>query len=122
MKRFAGAALAGLMGVLTATGAAADAYEAMFWAHGIEISDTLREADRAVAAGDYKRAKDLLTPLAWGGDADAQVMLGIMYANEHVPEVKDSNYFVAQTLICTAHAEGHPIARDIATEAGDLCD
>ena len=112
MKKFAGAALAGLMAVLTATGAAGGAYEDMFSVYGIPMSDTLREADRAVAAGDYKRAEDLLLPLADGGDADAMVMLAAMYANEQVFKDRDGNAYVVNALLCAAHAKGHPIARD----------
>jgi TPR repeat protein len=120
MKRFAGAALAGLMAALTATGAAADAYEAMFAVYGIPMSDTLQEADRAVAAGDYERAQDLLAPLADGGDADAQVMLGLMYMNEQVAEVRDGHPLVAKFLICAAYKQGQVLAQEIAT--GGACD
>jgi hypothetical protein len=114
MKRFAGAALAGLMGVLAAPGAAGGLYEAIFSSYGIPMSDTLQEADEAVAAGDYKRAEDLLIPLADGGDADAQVMLGMMYANEQLFSDRDGNAYIVHALVCAAHAEGHPIARNIA--------
>jgi TPR repeat protein len=120
MKRFAGAALAGLMAVLTATGAAAGTYDNMFFVFGIEMSATLQEADEAVTRGDYKRAEDLLIPLADGGDADAQFMLGMMYFNEQVSEVKDGNAFVAKFLICAAYTQGHVLAQEIAT--GGVCD
>jgi len=120
MKRLAGAALSGLMGVLAAGPAVADTYKNMFFVFGIPMSDTLQQADRAVAAGDYKRAEDLLTPLADGGDADAQVMLGMMYANGQVAEVKDGNGYVAKFLICAAHAQGHALAQEVAS--GGVCD
>lgn len=120
MRRIAGAALGGLMGILAATGTAADTYEAMFYAYGIPMSDTLREADRAVAAGDYKRAEDLLIPLADGGDVDAQFMLGMMHANGQVAEVNDGNGFVAKFLICAAYDQGHALAQEVAK--GGVCD
>jgi TPR repeat protein len=122
MRRFAGAALAGLWGVLAAVPAVADTYKTMFlvFVYGIPMSDTLQQADRAVAAGDYQRAQALLTPLADGGDADAQVMLGMMYANGQVAEVKDGNGYVAKFLICAAYKQGHLLAQEVAT--GGVCD
>ena len=114
MRQISRAVRAGLIGGLVATGAAAGTYDKMFFVYGIEMSATLQEADAAVTRGDYKRAEDLLIPLADGGDADAQVMLGMMYANEQAFKDRGGNAYIVHALVCAAHAEGHPIARNIA--------
>jgi len=61
------------------------------FAIGNAAANPLARADAAYARGDYLRAVNILTPLAFAGDARAQALLGFMF--EHgfgAPQVYDS--------------------------------
>jgi len=54
-------------------------------------ADPLARADAAFARGDYLRAVNILTPLAFGGDPRAQAFLGFMFEHGYgAPQVYDS--------------------------------
>jgi len=54
-------------------------------------ANPLAHADAAFARGDYVRAVNILTPLAFGGDARAQALLGFMFEHGYgAPQVYDS--------------------------------
>ena len=54
-------------------------------------ANPLARADAAFARGDYVRAVNILTPLAFGGDARAQALLGFMFEHGYgAPQVYDS--------------------------------
>ena len=54
-------------------------------------ANPLARADAAFASGDYVRAVNILTPLAFGGDARAQAFLGFMFEHGYgAPQVYDS--------------------------------
>lgn len=106
--------LAALMMFSSLTGsAAAGEYGAVFGYYGVPLTGVAKQADEAMEQGDYQRAHDLLQPEANAGNADAQTMLGIMYANGDGVEPSP---FVVQALICAAAGQGHPVARDIAKD------
>jgi hypothetical protein len=44
-------------------------------------ADSLARADAAYARGDFLQAVNILTPLAFAGDARAQAFLGFMFEN-----------------------------------------
>ena len=54
-------------------------------------ANPLARADAAYARGDYLRAVNILTPLAFAGDARAQAFLGFMFEHGYgAPQVYDS--------------------------------
>ena len=71
-------------------------------------ADPLARADAAVVRGDYVRAVNILTPLAFGGDARAQAVLGFMFEHGYgAPQVYDS----AAGLYGQAAMRGNPFGQ-----------
>ena len=71
-------------------------------------ADPLARADAAFARGDYVRAVNILTPLAFGGDARAQAFLGFMFEHGYgAPQVYDS----AAGLYGQAAMRGNPFGQ-----------
>jgi len=67
-------------------------------------ADTLARANAAYARGDYVLAVNLLTPLAFRGNAQAQSFLGFMFENGYgAPQV----YVAAADLYCQAAMRGN---------------
>lgn len=54
----------------------------------------LRDGMVAYASGDFARAMQILRPLAEGGDADAQMMLGFMYHDGEGVPLSNLNAYV----------------------------
>jgi uncharacterized protein len=55
-------------------------------------ANPLARADAAYARGDYVQAVNILTPLAFGGDARAQAFLGFMFEHGYgTPQVYDTS-------------------------------
>ena len=84
------------------------------------------DAMTAYARGDYPTALRLLQPLAYGGDADAQFYLGLLYANgEGVPQnyleavkwfrsAADRGVSAAQFNLGILYARGQGVRQDYA--------
>jgi uncharacterized protein len=71
-------------------------------------ANPLARADAAYARGDYVRAVNILTPLAFGGDARAQALLGFMFEHGYgAPQVYDS----AAGLYGQAAMRGNPFGQ-----------
>jgi uncharacterized protein len=71
-------------------------------------ANPLARADAAFASGDYVRAVNILTPLAFGGDARAQALLGFMFEHGYgTPQVYDS----AAGLYGQAAMRGNPFGQ-----------
>jgi TPR repeat protein len=71
-------------------------------------ANPLARADAAFARGDYVRAVNILTPLAFGGDARAQAALGFMFEHGYgAPQVYDS----AAGLYGQAAMRGNPFGQ-----------
>ena len=71
-------------------------------------ANPLARADAAFARGDYVRAVNILTPLAFGGDARAQAVLGFMFEHGYgAPQVYDS----AAGLYGQAAMRGNPFGQ-----------
>ena len=71
-------------------------------------ANPLARADAAFARGDYLRAVNILTPLAFGGDARAQAVLGFMFEHGYgAPQVYDS----AAGLYGQAAMRGNPFGQ-----------
>jgi len=71
-------------------------------------ANPLARADAAFARGDYVRAVNILTPLAFGGDARAQALLGFMFEHGYgAPQVYDS----AAGLYGQAAMRGNPFGQ-----------
>jgi hypothetical protein len=67
-------------------------------------ADPLARANAAYARGDYVLVVNLLTPLAFRGNAQAQAMLGFMFENGYgAPQV----YVTAADLYCQAAIRGN---------------
>lgn len=55
-------------------------------------ANPIARAEAAYARGDYVRAVNILTPLAFGGDARAQAFLGFMFEHGYgTPQVYDTS-------------------------------
>ena len=67
-------------------------------------SETIRNGEEAYSSGDYTRALEILTPLAEAGDADAQYVLGLMYASGY--GVRQS-FYEAGRMYRKAGEQGH---------------
>jgi len=71
-------------------------------------ANPLARADAAFARGDYVRAVNILAPLAFGGDARAQAVLGLMFEHGYgAPQVYDS----AAGLYGQAAMRGNPFGQ-----------
>ncbi len=71
-------------------------------------ADPLARADAAFARGNYVSAVNILTPLAFGGDARAQALLGFMFEHGYgAPQVYDS----AAGLYGQAAMRGNPFGQ-----------
>jgi len=71
-------------------------------------ANPLARADAAFARGDYVRAVNILTPLAFDGDARAQALLGFMFEHGYgAPQVYDS----AAGLYGQAAMRGNPFGQ-----------
>ena len=71
-------------------------------------ANPLARADAAFASGDYVRAVNILTPLAFDGDARAQALLGFMFEHGYgAPQVYDS----AAGLYGQAAMRGNPFGQ-----------
>jgi uncharacterized protein len=67
-------------------------------------ADSLARANAAYARGDYVIVVNLLTPLAFRGNAQAQALLGFMFENGYgAPQV----YATAANLYCQAAIRGN---------------
>jgi len=67
-------------------------------------ADPLASANAAYARGDYLRVVQVLTPLAFRGNAQAQAFLGFMFENGYgAPQV----YVTAADLYCQAAIRGN---------------
>jgi TPR repeat protein len=73
-------------------------------AHEAGASEASQPGEAAYAAGDYARAYEVLVPLADSGDADAQYVLGLMYAGGHGV---DQNFYNAGRMYRQAGEQGH---------------
>ena len=73
-------------------------------AYDVGASEASQPGEDAYAAGDYSRAYELLAPLADSGDADAQYVLGLMYASGHGVE---QSYYNAGRMYRHAGEQGH---------------
>ena len=67
-------------------------------------SEASRPGEVAYAAGDYALAYELLAPIAAKGDADAQYVLGLMYAGGHGV---DQSFYNAGRMYRHAGEQGH---------------
>ena len=75
---------------------------------GQAMADPLSDANRVYETGDYEKAAKLYDPLAKGGNAEAQYVLGMMYrAGRGVPH----DYNEARKWYMLAAEQGHPIAQ-----------
>lgn len=75
---------------------------------GQVMADSLSDANRVYDAGDYEKAAKLYSPLAKGGNAEAQYVLGMMYrAGRGVPQ----DYIEARKWYRLAAEQGHPVAQ-----------
>jgi uncharacterized protein len=71
-------------------------------------ADPLSSANAAYARGDYLRVVQVLTPLAFRGNAQAQAFLGFMFENGYgAPQVYDT----AADLYCQAAIRGNPFGQ-----------
>jgi hypothetical protein len=71
-------------------------------------ADALTSANAAYARGDYVRVVNLLTPLAFRGNAEAQSFLGYMFENGYgAPQV----YVTAADLYVQAAIRGNPFGQ-----------
>jgi TPR repeat protein len=71
---------------------------------GCAHADAVARANAAYARGDYVRAVNILTPLAFAGNASAQAFLGFMFENGYgAPQV----YVAAAGLYCQAAIRGN---------------
>lgn len=71
-------------------------------------ADPLARANAAYARGDYVLVVNLLTPLAFRGNAQAQAFLGFMFENGYgAPQV----YVTAADLYCQAAIRGNPFGQ-----------
>lgn len=83
-------------------------YVCFFALAGQVMADALSEANLVYETGDYEKAAKLYTPLAKGGNAEAQYVLGMMYrAGRGVPH----DYNEARKWYRLAAEQGHPIAQ-----------
>jgi len=73
-------------------------------AHEADASEASLPGEAAYAAGDYALAYEVLAPLAGSGDADAQYVLGLMYASGHGVE---QNFYNAGRMYRRAGEQGH---------------
>lgn len=71
-------------------------------------SEASRPGEAAYAAGNYDKAYDILSPLAEQGDADAQYLLGLMYANGHGV---NQSFYEAGKMYRLAGNQGHSAAQ-----------
>lgn len=69
-----------------------------------DASEESQAGEAAYASGDYGRAHEILDPLADSGDADAQYVLGLMYATGH--GVRQS-FYEAGRMYRKAGEQGH---------------
>jgi len=75
---------------------------------GRAAADPLASANAAYARGDYVLAVQLLTPLAFRGNAQAQAFLGFMFENGYgAPQV----YVTASDLYFQAASRGNPFGQ-----------
>lgn len=68
----------------------------------------MSEAEQAVERGDHDRAIAILQAEADAGNADAQVLLALMYDNKQGLET--ASPIAVQILICLAASQDHPVA------------
>jgi len=72
------------------------------------VADPLSDASQVYDTGDYEKAAKLYSPLAKGGNAEAQYVLGMMYrAGRGVTQ----DYNEARKWYRLAAEQGHPIAQ-----------
>ena len=72
-------------------------------------ANPLARADAAFARGDYVRAVNILTPLAFGGDARAQALLGFMFEHGYgAPQVITRRRVCTVRRRCGAIRSGKP--------------
>lgn len=120
MARMTGGWLVAIMIFSALPGSAtAGEYHDLFAAFGVPLKGVVLQAEKAIEAGDYKRAHDLLQPEADAGNADAQTLLGLMYVSGQGVETSNSlaRTLVMQTLLCAAADQGHPLAMSFAESA-----
>jgi TPR repeat protein len=67
-------------------------------------SEASQPGEAAYTAGDYSQAYELLAPLAAKGDADAQYVLGLMYASGYGV---DQSFYNAGRMYRQAGEQGH---------------
>lgn len=67
-------------------------------------SEASQPGEAAYASGDFSGAYDVLSPLAANGDANAQYVLGLMYANGQGVE---QNFYAAGKMYRRAGEQGH---------------
>lgn len=67
-------------------------------------SEASQPGEAAYAAGNYEKAYEILAPIAANGDADAQYVLGLMYASGHGV---DQSYYNAGRMYRQAGEQGH---------------
>lgn len=67
-------------------------------------SEVTQPGEAAYASGDFGRAYAVLSPLAASGDANAQYVLGLMYANGQGVE---QNFYAAGKMYRRAGEQGH---------------
>jgi TPR repeat protein len=91
---------------------------------GVAHADQERDGDAAFHNGDYKKALELLMPLAQQGNADAECDIGLMYFTGHgVPQdpAEGAKWFLAaarqgqigaQVDIGIAYATGRGVQKD----------
>jgi len=77
---------------------------ALLIAYEAGASEASQPGEAAYAAGDYTRAYEVLAPLAKSGDADAQYVLGLMYASGQGVE---QNFYNAGRMYRQAGEQGH---------------
>ena len=77
----------------------------------LSYADQLEDANTAIKNGDFKKAYELLQPLAEEGNEEAQTRLGALYINEQGVET-DINKGLS--LITKAANKGYVPARRIA--------
>lgn len=76
--------------------------------NGQAMADPLSDANRVYETGDYGKAAKLYSPLATGGNSEAQYNLGMMYrAGRGVPR----DFKEARKWYLLAAEQGHPLAQ-----------
>lgn len=79
----------------------------------VTSNDTITNALRHINNKEYDKAKEILTPLAEGGDMNAQFYMGVIYMQSDC-KYKDIN--VAMSWFRRAAEQGHESAKKIMAE------